>query len=127
MIAWSFSEPGMLDGTRPAVKLSGADVRSIRVPVPDPDVQHSVIRQLDAIDRPHLEVVEKLRRELALLQEFRTRLVADVVTGQVDVRAVAATLPDAPEPASDAGDDLDDALAVLADAEGVSQDATATL
>lgn len=29
-----------------------------------------------------------------LLQEFRTRLIADVVTGHVDVRAVAETLPD---------------------------------
>lgn len=28
-----------------------------------------------------------------MLQEFRARLVADVVTGQVDVRAIAASLP----------------------------------
>lgn len=34
---------------------------------------------------------------IAPLQEFRTSLVADVVTGQVDVRGVAATLPDAAE------------------------------
>ena len=41
---------------------------------------------------------ETVFREIALLQEFRTRLVADVVTGQVDVRAVAETLPDPPMP-----------------------------
>lgn len=33
-------------------------------------------------------------REITLLQEFRTRLIADVVTGQVDVRAIAASLPE---------------------------------
>jgi hypothetical protein len=34
----------------------------------------------------------------ALLREYRTRLIADVVTGKLDVREVAAKLPDeAPE------------------------------
>jgi type I restriction enzyme S subunit len=35
----------------------------------------------------------RISREIELLREFRTRLVADVVTGEVDVRAVAAELP----------------------------------
>ena len=33
-------------------------------------------------------------REMALLREYRTRLIADVVTGKVDVREAAASLPD---------------------------------
>jgi len=33
-------------------------------------------------------------REIALLREYRTRLIADVVTGKLDVREVAALLPD---------------------------------
>ena len=37
------------------------------------------------------------RRELELLQEYRTVLIADVVSGQVDVRDVAANFPDKPE------------------------------
>jgi type I restriction enzyme S subunit len=56
----------------------------------------------------------KAEREIMLLQEFRTRLVADVVTGQVDVRAIAATLPDAPESfdntVSATDDDVEDVL-----------------
>ena len=39
-----------------------------------------------AIDRQHVGV--------ALLREYRTRLIADVVTGKFDVRAAAARLPD---------------------------------
>lgn len=36
----------------------------------------------------------RLEREIELLREYRTRLVADVVTGKLDVRAAAAKLPD---------------------------------
>ncbi len=40
-------------------------------------------------------------REIDLLREYRTRLIADVVTGKLDVREAAARLPDEveePEP-----------------------------
>ena len=33
-------------------------------------------------------------REISLLREYRTRLIADVVTGKLDVREAAARLPD---------------------------------
>ena len=40
-------------------------------------------------------------REIELLREYRTRLIADVVTGKLDVREAAAQLPDeVDEPAS---------------------------
>jgi len=51
-----------------------------------------VQRILDAsaqVDRAVLRV----KREIDLLREFRARLVADVVTGKVDVRQVASSLP----------------------------------
>ena len=34
------------------------------------------------------------RRQIELLEEYRTRLIADVVTGKLDVRAAAAQLPE---------------------------------
>ena len=45
--------------------------------------------------------INQARRQIALLQEYRTRLIADVVTGKLDVREAAANLPatvNAPEP-----------------------------
>ena len=33
-------------------------------------------------------------REISLLREYRTRLIADVVTGKLDVREAAVRLPD---------------------------------
>lgn len=38
--------------------------------------------------------IGRTNREIELLQEYRTRLVADVVTGKLDVRDAAAALPD---------------------------------
>jgi type I restriction enzyme S subunit len=38
--------------------------------------------------------IERTQREIALLREYRTRLLADVVTGQVDVRAAPMGLAD---------------------------------
>jgi len=41
--------------------------------------------------------IARTEREIALMQEYRTRLTADVVTGKLDVRPAAANLPDVPE------------------------------
>ena len=37
--------------------------------------------------------ISRLEHEIALLREYRTRLVADVVTGKLDVREAATRLP----------------------------------
>lgn len=51
--------------------------------------------------------ISRAEREITLLREYHTRLIADAVTGKLDVRQVAASLPDeADEPEA-----LDDALA----------------
>ena len=57
----------------------------------------------------------RTEREIALVQEYRTRLTADIVTGKLDVREAAADLPDTPATVSpfeadvlDDGDILDD-------------------
>ena len=39
-------------------------------------------------------MIPGLNREIELLREFRTRLTADVVTGQLDIRDAAARLPE---------------------------------
>ena len=54
--------------------------------------------ELDGINT----AISRLEREIDFLREYRTRLVADVVTGKLDVREAAARLPqDADEPASE--------------------------
>jgi len=73
------------------------DFYDIRVPVPPVDEQKRIMAQLD-IDLSGLNTaIARLEREIALLREYRTRLVADVVTGKLDVRAAARQLPAEPE------------------------------
>ena len=52
--------------------------------------------------------MSRIEREIALLEEYKTTLIAEVVTGRRDVRAAATSLP--PLEAPDALPD-DDALA----------------
>jgi type I restriction enzyme S subunit len=41
--------------------------------------------------------IARAQKEISLLREYRIRLIADVVTGKLDVREAAAKLPDEPE------------------------------
>jgi type I restriction enzyme S subunit len=70
-----------------------------------------VAEQQDILDSLALEStsveqsIQLAAREIALLREYRTRLIADVVTGKLDVREAAARLPDEaeePEPPDEA-------------------------
>jgi type I restriction enzyme S subunit len=52
-----------------------------------------VARQTSGLDA----AMARTENEIFLLREYRTRLIADVVTGKLDVRAAAAALPEAGE------------------------------
>ena len=56
--------------------------------------QKEIVGSVHAQTRSMGLAAEAARREISLLREFRTRLIADVVTGQLDVRAAAAALSD---------------------------------
>ena len=58
-----------------------------------------------------------IQHQISLLQEFRTRLIADAVTGKLDVREATAQLPGEPE-----RDDTVDALEDLAEDDEASED-----
>ena len=53
--------------------------------------------------------IARTEREIALMQEYRTRLTADVVTGKLDVRPAAAKLPDVLSDMPDQSDESDQA------------------
>ena len=66
---------------------------SLMIPVPPFPEQVAIVRYLDKATADIDTSIDRARREIELLSEYRTRLIADVVTGQVDVREVAR-LPD---------------------------------
>lgn len=94
--------------------LNASQVSRMRMWRPPLSEQSEIVRQLRSLRREHHERVSLIAREIDLLREFRSRLVADVVTGQVDVRAIVASLHDAPDPVdttpSAPDDELDDVM-----------------
>ncbi len=71
-------------------------VHSLRIPVPPFEEQSAIVEYLDAQTAKIDTAIAAARREIELLREYRTRLIADVVTGKMDVREVAARLPEEP-------------------------------
>ena len=69
-------------------------LRRMEFSVPPIDIQRNMVKREHVESRAIERTSNRVSTEILLLEEFRTRLVADVVTGQVDVRAVAETLPD---------------------------------
>ena len=75
-----------------------------KVLLPGVDEQHRILSRLDEELWPVNIATSRLEREIELLREYRTRLVADVVTGKLDVREASARLPDE-APLDSVGDD----------------------
>lgn len=77
--------------------LSVERIQRLAIPYPSLDEQEAIVRHMED-DTANIERgLTCVRDEVALLREFRTRLVADVVTGKLDVRAAAAALPEITE------------------------------
>ena len=64
----------------------------IPVPVPPVSEQHAIASYLDGAGRRILRIISAAKRQVALFREYRTRLIADVVTGKLDARKAAANL-----------------------------------
>ncbi|WP_420595115.1 restriction endonuclease subunit S [Deinococcus sp.] len=87
--------------------LSNYDFKTLRVPVPPFEEQEKIVAELDSMVLNIDSLVLRNTTEIALLREYRTRLIADVVTGKLDVRAAAALLPDADAEAEALPEDVD--------------------
>jgi hypothetical protein len=60
---------------------------------PPHDEQLKIVESIQVETADLDTAISRLNREIDLLREYRTRLVADVVTGKLDVREAAARLP----------------------------------
>jgi type I restriction enzyme S subunit len=75
-------------------RLYTGDFYEIRLPTPPIDEQLQIMDLASQQTRDQDAAISRLESEITLLREYRTRLVADVVTGKLDVREVAAGLPE---------------------------------
>jgi type I restriction enzyme S subunit len=73
-------------GTKQGLGLN--DVRDILVLLPGHDEQHEIVTALDMQTAHIIAAIERAKKQIDAIREYRTRLIADVVTGKLDVRGV---------------------------------------
>ena len=76
------------------LRLYPEDFLSIKLLCPSLEEQRAIVSFVDANSAAMRHVAGLARSEIACLREYRARIIADVVTGKLDVREVAATLPE---------------------------------
>lgn len=94
---------GLMEGINYSPWISGAAqpkltqdrLMSTAIAVPSKLEQDEIIQYVRAKTHSQRAAIARARRQIELMQEYRTRLIADVVTGQVDVRE-ANTFTQAP-------------------------------
>ena len=92
-------------------------IKNFELVLPPKPEQDAIVAMIETASSQPCRAIETAQREISLLREYRTRLIADVVTGKLDVREAAARLPDEadePEPPDEA-EDLSDADEATAD------------
>ncbi len=89
--------------------LTGVKLRAHRFAFPPVKEQQAITSHLDDALSDINKTTRFAQDEISLLREYRTRLIADVVTGKLDVRKMAAGLPDE----TDDPEELEDADALV--------------
>ena len=98
--------------------LTCADLKHFRLILPPAPEQSVILIAVESETCACRAAIDRAHREIALLREYRTRLIADVVTGKLDVREAAAKLPeetdeseplDGPEALADGDEETEDA------------------
>lgn len=77
-------------------KLTKDRIMGIAIAVAPVSEQAAIVDYFTEKTAPLRAAIARTEREIALMQEYRTRLTADLVTGKLDVREAAAKLPQPP-------------------------------
>ena len=104
-------------------KLTQDRLMSIAIAVAPREEQDRIVSVVADATGPLRVAIGRTQRESDFIREYRTRLIADVVTGKLDVREAAAALPKVDPLAAD--DELDEPLDADAEAALDELDATA--
>ncbi len=73
--------------------LNSGMVSRLRLPLPSLDEQHHIVELINLENKKNDLAISAVKQEISLLREYRTRLIADVVTGKLDVREAATSFP----------------------------------
>jgi type I restriction enzyme S subunit len=81
--------------------ISAEKYATLPIPIPSITEQKRILDLIKLQIQPIDIAISSAKREIDFLYEYRSRLVADVVTGKLDVRDIAASLPDEIEETAD--------------------------
>ena len=76
--------------------LSLASIRNLPIALPPSDEQLRIVFSIEEGIAPMATAISRIEREIALMQEYRFCLTAEIVTGKLDVREAAMKLPEVP-------------------------------
>lgn len=91
--------------------LSDTNFYSTYTVYPPYEEQVEIVSEISQIEKQHSQIIASIVSQIEMLQDLRTRLISDVVTGQIDVRGIE--VPDyehydeAPENATEESSDSD--------------------
>ena len=110
-VGQTHGQMSLYGGTKDGLSLD--DVKDYPILLPPFEEQHAIVEYLDQATANIDFAIARVWRQIELLQEYRTRLIADVVTGKLDVREAAAQLPD-----EDSGENPAEDCDILSDSMG---------
>lgn len=79
---------GLGTGTSGFLRLYSDRFSTIPVPLPPRNEQSEIMRELDTLLGGLQNTMVRVENEITVLHEYRARLIADVVTGKLDVRGI---------------------------------------
>lgn len=96
--------------------LTCTDLKRFRLALPPLSEQRAISASVDRQTGTLRESLSRIEAQIALIAEYRTRLIADVVTGNLHVREAAARLPEEHDEPEAGGD-------MMLEDDGTSEDA----
>ena len=70
------------------VHISSGSLGNHIIPIPSKENEERIVSQIEKVINDTTKIVNDILNEIQLLKEYRTRLISDVVTGQMDVREI---------------------------------------
>ena len=92
MVGQTHGQISLYGGTKDGLSLD--DVKNYQILLPPLDEQIAIVEHIDKISADIDAAISRARGQIELMQEYRARLIADVVTGKLNVREAAAQLPE---------------------------------
>lgn len=63
-------------------------LKHVVVPIPSKKEQMEIVEYLDGLNNKFDATIKKLTEEVAVLEEYKNKIIADTVTGKIDVRGI---------------------------------------